>query len=406
MAVFEYEGLDAQGRSSRGIVDAESLRAARAKLKRQGVFATRLEETRRAVDTEREEAMPRFGRAIRAGELSLITRQLATLLGAGLPLVAALGALLEQVESDRVRRVLSHVREGVNEGKAFHEALAEQGRSFPDIFRNMVSAGEASGTLPLVLARLADFLEGSMAFRRKVQSALVYPILMGFLGTGILWFLLTSVVPRVTRIFEDVQRALPLPTRILLAASAGLRAYGWVALVGVALGLVALRRYGKTPEGRLTLHGLVLRLPAFGRFRRLVAVSRFANTLGTLLASGVPLLTAMDIARAVLGNAVLEEAVIAARTEVREGRSLRDALRASGQFPAAVCQMVGVGEESGALDTMLLKVAEAFEAQVETAVVTLTSLLEPLMILTMGLAVGFVVLAVLLPIFEMSQFAG
>lgn len=406
MAVFEYEGLDAQGKGARGIVDAEGLRAARAKLKRQGVFATRLEETRRSVDAAGEPAVPWFGQAIRAGELSLITRQLATLLGAGLPLVAALGALLEQIETERVRRVLSQVREGVNEGKAFHDALADQGRSFPDIFRNMVSAGEASGTLPLVLARLADFLEGSMAFRRKVQSALVYPILMGFLGTGILWFLLTSVVPRVTKIFEDVQRALPLPTRILLAASAGLRAYGWIVLVAAAAGVFALRRYGKTPEGRLNLHGLVLRLPVYGRFRRVVAVTRFARTLGTLLSSGVPLLTSLDIARAVLGNAVLEQAVVAARTEVREGRSLRDALRASGQFPAAVCQMVGVGEESGALDVMLLKVAEAFEAQVEAAVVTLTSLLEPLMILAMGLAVGFVVLAVLLPIFEMSQFAG
>ncbi|MBI5015433.1 MAG: type II secretion system inner membrane protein GspF [Deltaproteobacteria bacterium] len=406
MAVFEYEGLDAQGRSARGIVDAEGLRAARAKLKRQGVFATRLEETRRAVNGSPEGAVPWFGRGIRTGELSLITRQLATLLGAGLPLVAALGALLEQVESERVRRVLSQVREGVNEGKAFHEALADQGRSFPDIFRNMVSAGEASGTLPLVLARLADFLEGSMVFRRKVQSALVYPILMGFLGTGILWFLLASVVPRVTRIFEDVQRALPLPTRVLLATSAALRSYGWIALVMLALGLLALNRYSKTPEGRLHLHGLVLKLPAFGRFRRLVAVSRFAKTLGTLLGSGVPLLTSLDIARAVLGNAVLEDAVADARIEVREGRSLRDALRASGQFPAAVVQMVGVGEESGALDQMLLKVAEAFEAQVEAAVVTLTSLLEPLMILAMGLAVGFVVLAVLLPIFEMSQFAG
>lgn len=406
MAVFEYEGLDGRGKATRGIVDAEGLRAARAKLKRQGVLATRLEETRAAEARAGGGDVSWLTRGIRAGELSLLTRQLATLLGAGLPLVAALGALLEQTEAERVRRVLSQVREGVNEGKAFHEALAEHRSSFPDIFRNMVSAGEASGTLPLVLGRLADFLEGAMAFRRKVQSALVYPILMGVLGTGILWFLLASVVPRVTRIFEDLQRALPLPTRILLAASDAVRSYGWVVLVAALAGVVALRRYSRTAEGRLAIHGFLLRIPVFGRFRRVVAVSRFAKTLGTLLASGVPMLTALDIARAVLENAVLEEAVASARTEVREGRSLRDALRATGQFPAAVCQMVGVGEESGSLDVMLLKVAEAFEAQVEAAVVALTSLLEPLMILAMGLAVGFVVLAVLLPIFEMSQFAG
>lgn len=406
MAVFEYEGLDAKGKATRGIVDAEGARAARAKLKRLGVFATRLEETRAAGARDGQREAFALGRGIRPGELSLLTRQLATLLGAGLPLVAALGALVEQTEAERVRRVLSEVREGVNEGKAFHEALAQHGRSFPDIYRNMVNAGEASGTLPLVLGRLADFLEGAMAFRRKVQSALVYPILMGFLGTGILWFLLASVVPRVTRIFEDMQRALPLPTRILLATSEGLRSFGWIAVVAAVGAAVALRRYARTPEGRLAVHGAILRVPALGRFRRVVAVSRFAKTLGTLLASGVPMLTALDIAAAVLGNAVLEQAVATARAEVREGRSLRDALRATGEFPAAVCQMVGVGEESGSLDAMLLKVADAFEAQVEAAVVALTSLLEPLMILAMGLAVGFVVLAVLLPIFEMSQFAG
>lgn len=406
MAVFEYEGLDAKGAATHGIVDAEGVRAARTKLKRQGIYATGLTETRGAPAAGEGAGAPWFGGGIRVGELSLLTRQLTTLLGAGLPLVAALGALLEQVESERVNRVFSQVREGVNEGKAFHEVLGDHASSFPEIYRNMVAAGEASGTLPLVLARLADFLEGSLAFRRKIQAALVYPILMGVLGTTILWFLLVSVVPKVTKIFDDLHRVLPAPTRILLALSAGLRSYGWVVLVLVAVGTVLLRRYAATPQGRLTLHGLLLRVPAVGRFVRLIAVSRFARTLGTLLASGVPLLTALEIGRAVLGNAVLMESVAQARTDVREGRSLRDALRAGGQFPGAVCQMVGVGEESGALDTMLLKVSEAFEAQVEAALGTLTSLFEPIMILVMGLAVGFVVMAILLPIFEMSQMAG
>jgi general secretion pathway protein F len=405
-AVFEYEGIDARGKPARGIVDAEGPRAARAKLKKQGLFATRIEESRAAEPAAGQREFLGLRSSIRVGELSLLTRQLATLLGAGLPLVTALGALLEQIEAERVRRILSQVREGVNEGKAFHEVLGEQERSFPEVYRNMVRAGEASGTLPLVLSRLADFLEATMAFRQKLQAALVYPVLMTILGAGILWFLLASVVPRVTQVFADVHRALPVPTRVLLTVSAGLRAYGWVVILGAVLAAVAVRRYSRTPEGRIILHELVLKLPLFGRFTRLVAVSRFSKTLGTLISSGVPLLTALEISRSVLGNAVLMEAVSRARTEVREGRSLRDALRATDQFPSVICQMVGVGEESGQLDTMLLKAAEAFEAQVAAAVATLTSLLEPLMILGMGVTVGFVVLAILLPIFEMSQFAG
>jgi general secretion pathway protein F len=406
VAVFEYEGLDGRGRNAHGIVDAEGPRAARAKLKRQGIFASRVAEVRQTEATSAQGRARLFVRGVRVGELAMLTRQLATLLDAGLPLVAALGALLEQTDSPRIRRVLSQIRESVNEGSAFHEALRGQSRSFPEIYRNMVRSGEASGTLPLVLSRLADFLEGSVAFRQKLQAALVYPILMTLMGTGILWFLLTSVVPRVTQIFEDMHRALPTPTRILLATSSGLRQYGWIAIPVILVIFLGLRRYGRTPAGRLVLHGLVLRTPAVGRFVRLVAVSRFAKTLGTLLTGGVPLLSALDISRAVLGNAVLDRAIERVRDEVREGRSFRDALRATGQFPAVVCQMVGVGEESGALDELLLKVADTFEAQVGSAVATLTSLLEPLMILVMGLAVGFVVMAILLPIFEMSQLVG
>jgi general secretion pathway protein F len=406
VAVFEYEGLDSRGRSTRGIVDAEGPRAVRAKLKRQGVFATRVAEMAKAEAAADQGRATWFSRGVRVGELSLLTRQLATLLGAGLPLVAALGALLEQTDNPRMSRLLSQIREGVNEGRAFHEVLGEHSRSFPEIYRNMVRSGEASGTLPLVLSRLADFLEASVAFRQKLQAALVYPVLMTLLGTGILWFLLTGVVPRVTDIFADMRKVLPAPTRMLLATSSALQQYGWLALP-LLLGLfLALRRYSRSPGGRLVLHGLVLRTPALGRFIRLVAVSRFSKTLGTLLSGGVPLLSALDISRAVLGNAVLERAVEQVRDDVREGRSLRDALRATRQFPSVMCQMVGVGEESGSLEELLLKVSDAFEGQVEASVATLTSLLEPLMILVMGLAVGFVVLAILLPIFEMSQLVG
>ncbi len=406
MAVFEYEGINARGKAVRGVVDAEGPRAARQALKRQGVFANRVTPVIRAEREPQRRARLFSGRGISPVELALLTRQLATLLDAGLPLVGALTGLLEQTENQRTRRVLSQIRAGVNEGKAFHEVLGEHPSSFPPIYRNMARSGEASGTLPVVLGRLADFLEDSVAFRRRLQSALVYPVLMGFLGTGILWFLLSYVVPRVTRIFEDLHQALPLPTRLLLATSAWFRAYWWVAVALALGGWLLLRRYGRTPRGRRTLHRLWLRTPAIGRFLSTVAVSRFARTLGTLLASGVGLLTALEISKSVLGNAVLEEAVERARDEVREGRSLSQALRGTGEFSPVVCQMVAVGEESGALDTLLLKVSDAFEARVEAAVATLTSLIEPIMILALGAAVGFVVLSILLPIFEMSQLVG
>jgi len=406
MAVFEYEGLDAKGRRAKGIIDADGLRAARAKLKQQGVFATGLAEAKRSGAVESSDGSGFLARKISVRELSLLTRQLATLLSAGLPLVSALGALLEQSDSQRTTRTMSQLREKVNEGKSFHEALEEHGKSFPDIYRNMVRSGEASGTLPLVMGRLADFLESSAAFKNKLTTALAYPVLMGFLGVGILWFLLSYVVPKVTGIFDSMKKVLPLATRILLAVSGAFRQYWWVGLIAVAAVVFSFLKYYKTPDGRLVIHGLLLKTPAVGKFIRVVAVSRFSKTLGTLLASGVPLLVALGISKSVLGNAVLEKAVDEASGEVREGRSLAAALRARECFPSAVCQMVGVGEESGAIDELLLKVSEAYESQVEAAMATLTSLLEPLMILAMAVIVGFVVIAILLPMVEITQGIG
>lgn len=403
MAVFEYEGLDAKGRRAKGIIDADGLRAARAKLKQQGIFATGLSEAKRSGSSESKAGEGFFPRKIAVKELALLTRQLATLLSAGLPLVSALGALLEQSDSEKTTRIMSQLREKVNEGKSFHEALEDHAKSFPDIYRNMIRSGEASGTLPLVMGRLADFMESSAAFRNKLMTALAYPVLMGFLGMGILWFLLSYVVPKVTGIFDSLKMTLPLATRMLLALSGAFRQYWWVGLASAAATVFGFFKYYKTPDGRMTVHGILLKTPAVGKFIRVVAVSRFSKTLGTLLSSGVPLLTALGISRSVLGNAVLEKAVEEAATEVREGKSLAAALRARNCFPSAVCQMVGVGEESGAMDELLLKVSEAYESQVEAAMATLTSLLEPLMILGMAVVVGFVVIAILLPMMEMTQ---
>jgi general secretion pathway protein F len=403
MAVYEYEGIDGNGKTVRGIVDSDSPRSARALLKRDGVFATALVIAERSEHPTSTTAAPFWRRSIPLGQLALITRQLSTLLNAGLPLVSALTSLVEQTEEERTRLIYSQIRERVNEGKSFYEALAEHPRTFSDFYRNMVRAGEAGGTLPLVLARLADFLEASMAFRQKVQAAMTYPAIMGVVGVSVLMFLLTSVVPQITGIFTNLGKELPPATRVLLALSNAARDY-WILGVGfLAAAGILIASYIRTPAGKLQLHGTLLRIPRVGTFLRLAALARFCKTLGTLVAGGVPLLVALDISRPVVGNAPIEQSLEQVSNDVREGRSLSQALKSTGHFPSDVRQMVAVGEESGTLDSMLLKIADTYEGRVGAAVASLTSLMGPLMILFMGVAVGFVVYAILLPIFNLTE---
>lgn len=403
MAIFEYEGMDSQGKAVRGIVDSDSPRSARASLKKEGIFATSLEVAEREEHPTATHSAPFWRRSIPQTELALLTRQLATLLDAGLPLVGALSSLVEQTEEERTRLILSQLRERVNEGKSFYEALGEHPRTFTEFYRNMVRAGEAGGTLPLVLARLADFLEDSLAFRRKVQAAMTYPVIMGVVGVSVLLFLLTNVVPQVTGIFTNLGKELPPTTRMLLAVSDGAQKY-WPALLGLALAAgISVAAYLRTPGGRLSVDGLMLATPRLGHFLRLAALARFCKTLGTLLAGGVPLLEALTISSPVVGNAVIENALSTVGEDVREGKSLAQSLKNTGQFPSDVRQMVAVGEESGALDTMLLKISATYEGRVGAAVAALTSLLGPLMILAMGVVVGFVVYAILRPIFDLTE---
>lgn len=407
MAVFEYQGIDGAGKPATGIVDADNPRAARAKLKREGVFATVLNPaTQDGTEAESKERFLSFRRGLSTSELSLLTRQIATLLEAGLPLVAVLGSLLEQTDSARVRRIFSQIRQKVNEGQSFHEALAEHPKVFADYYRNMVRAGEAGGTLPLVLARLADFLETSVALRRKVQAAMIYPILMAVLGTAVLVFLLSAVVPQLMGVFAGLGRELPIATRILLAMSDAVRGWWHVGLAAVTAIAILFTAWVRTPAGRHRFHLFLLGLPRVGTLLRITALARFTKTLGTLLNGGVKLLPALEIAAPVAGNAVLEEALEAVREDVRQGRGLREAMQATGQFPSEVRQMVGVGEQSGRLEDMLLRVAHNYEGRVEAAVASLTALLEPLMIIITAAAVGFMVLAILLPIFELTEALG
>jgi general secretion pathway protein F len=401
--VYEYRALNATGRTVKGIVDADSSRAARLKLRRNGIFPVELREEADAHGEKRDLDVLRLLRRIKLQETAIMVRQLSTLLSAGLPLVESLTAVIEQVPNPSLKKIATQVRERVNEGSSLADAFAQHPRVFPSLFVNMTRAGERSGTLEIVLERLADFTEKQVAFRHKLAAAMVYPILMMFVGIGVLGFLLGYVIPTVTQIFEDLKQTLPLPTLLLMSASEALRRFWWVGVVLLALILLALDRYGRTEAGRLTLDHVKLKSPLVGPLTLKIAIARFTRTLAILLKSGVPVLTSLDIVKTVVNNRVLQQVIEEARDNIREGQDIAPPLRRSQLFPPLVTHMIAVGEKSGKLEDMLLRVADTFESEVETSVQGLTSLIEPLMILLMGSVVGFIALSILLPIFQINQ---
>lgn len=408
MPLFEYAGFDAQGKKVAGTIEAPGKKAATQQLRTRGIFPTRLAEGSAATSgfslfTNRFRP---FARKVSPQDLAAVTRQLATLLGAGLPLDEALGTLADQLAGAPLGRALGTVRGEVLQGSELNRALAQHPGIFSPLFINMTEVGEHSGTLDQVLGQLADFLEDQARLRSRMQSALAYPILMGVIGSAVLVFLITFVVPKVTRMLEDLGQTLPLPTRLLIAGSDFLAGWWWLLLLLAGVAVTAARRYARSEAGRLKLDRLSLRLPLFGSLNLLLATARLSRTLGTLLHAGVPLLKALAIAVNLLSNRVLRQAVNDAGDAVREGESLAEPLKRSGVFPPMLAQMAAVGERSGELEKMLLRVAETYEHQVELRIAGLLSLLEPVMILVMGTAVGFIVLAILLPIFQASQGMG
>jgi general secretion pathway protein F len=345
-----------------------------------------------------------FGRGrIRTGDVANATRQLATLLSSGLPLMEALNVLVDQEENQALKQSLASLRDSVRGGSSFTDALKTNAKVFSQLYGNMVAAGEASGTLEITLDRLADFLEEQVRFRGRFAAALAYPALMTVIGIGVLFFLFSFVLPRVVGMFEDMRQQLPFITLALLAVVHVLSRFWWLILIALGGAGWYLKQHFSTQAGREKLDAWLLRMPVFGTLIRMIAVSRFTRTLGTLLQSGVPTLTALDIVQNVIGNTVLAEAVRKARENVREGESIAEPLRRSGLFPPVVVQMVSVGEKSGELEKMLLKVSDSFDRTVETRITALMSLLEPIIILVMGLVVGFIVIAILLPIMQMSS---
>ncbi len=383
-----------------GAIHADNARLARTKLRQGGIFPTAV---RPAGDAAHARGGGRPSQRVTLDDTILLTRQWATLLSAGVPLMEALSALTEQVATAATKKVCGDVREGVREGLSVAASLERHPGVFPLLYRQMVRAGEASGTLERILVRLADHLEAQARLKNHLFSILAYPVLMLVLSLLILIFIVAFVVPKVTAIFAEMNQALPLPTVVLLAVSHFFVRWGGVLALGGGAGFFLLRRWRKTPRGRARYDRLILRIPLIGNVIKMISISRCTKTLATLLSGGVPLLAALDIARQVVGNHALEEAMGAARDDIREGEGLAGPLKRSGLFPPLAVYMIATGEKTGHLEPMLEKVSESYDREVETAVTRATALLSPLLILGLGLVVFFIVLAVLLPIFEISQ---
>ncbi len=417
MAVYEYKGLTTEGRNVSGIVDADNPKTARFKLRKSGIFPVEVLESHQArtalPPSHPAAAIPqpaggrllknRLGDRVTIQELAVVTRQMATLSGAGLPLLEVLSALGDQVEKKLLKWTIAQVREQVKEGRSLADALAMHPRIFSPVYIQMIRVGEVSGTLDQILLYLAQFLERQGQLRSRVLSSMAYPIFMLAVSALVLVFLLNFVVPRVLSVFSDVHQVLPLPTRILINITWLLQGYWWLFLVLMFVVGLVLTRYLATPVGREKYDGWKLKAPLVGKLVKLIALSRFADTLSILLRGGVPLLQAFDIIKKVVNNRVLEKALESARENIREGESIAEPLRRSGVFPPLVTRMIAVGEASAELERMLQKVAEAYQNEVDITLSTLMSLLAPLMILVMGLVVLFIVMAILLPILEMSQ---
>jgi general secretion pathway protein F len=402
MAAFEYRAMDANGRSRKGVLTGDSPRQIRAQLRGQGLYPVDVQAVADSGGTRR----PLFGQRVSTANLALMTRQLATLVRAGMPLEEALRALGEQVTNRRLQSVVAGVRARITEGSSLTEALGEFPGTFPELYRVMVEAGEASGRLEEVLDRLADYTEERQAMRQKLGVAMIYPILVTLVALLVVIALLTYVVPEVVRVFESTGQDLPLLTRGLIATSDFLRANGFYLLVGMG-GLAILGGYLlRRPGIRYQWDRLLLDLPLLGRFSRTLNAARVARTLAILTDSGVPLLEALRIGGRVVPNRPMRQAVEEAAVNVREGGRLHNALNQSGYFPPLLVHMLSAGEESGELEKMLERAASHQERELESAVSAATSLMEPLLILVMGGVVLVIVLAILLPIFEMNQLVG
>jgi len=405
MALFEYTQVSGTGQESRGVIDAPSLGEARRRLRAAGAHITEIAHKQTEAQARKTSERSRTGR-VSVRELAAATRQLSVVLLAGMPLLGALSALVQQLGDNRLGRIFARIRDSVNEGVALARALEEHPSVFPPVYVSMVEAAEAAGTLENVLSQLADLFERRAKLMNKVRTALAYPIFMMVVGTCVVIFILSFVLPSVTKLFLEMKMRLPWPTVVLIKTSDMASRYVWVFAI-LLVGLIAGNVYWiRTGAGRKFWDRFKLRWPLFGEVVLKASLSRFCRTLGVLLASGVTIVEALRLSERVAGNAVIAQAAADAQEAVSHGGTIADSLSASGVFPPLVVNMIAAGEQSGTVEEGLARIADLLDGDVEARLGTLTSLLEPIMILVLGVIVGFIVLAMLLPIFDINQAIG
>lgn len=403
MALYEYRGLNRQGKNVKGNIDAENQRAARIKLKREGIFIQSLKDKQKSKKKKSGPSGVRKTSKVKVDDLALFTRQMATLIKANIPLVECLAAVSDQMENQLLKEVAADIRDSVNEGIALNKAMARYPNIFSTIYLSMVEAGEASGTLDLILIRLAEFTESQNELKNKLKSAMMYPAIMVLFTIVVVIVLFMFVIPKITAMFDDMDLTLPWYSKLVIDLSGFMIEYWLFLLVSVVVSVVLFLRWKSTPKGSAQYDKISLKLPVIGKLVRMVAVSRFTKTLGTLLTGGVPMLQSLDIVKNVVDNQSLEAAITAARNNISEGESIAGPLKRSQEFPPIVIHMISIGEKTGDLENMLTQISEAYDFQVKNSIDGLTSLLEPVMIVIMGMVIAVIVFAIMVPIFELSN---
>jgi type IV pilus assembly protein PilC len=395
MPVYAYRGRTRAGGEVRGEREADTKQALVATLRREQINPLVVKEK------GKEFTLPKFGGKVKTKELAIFTRQFSVMIDAGLPLVQCLEVLASQQENKVFQDVLQAVRTDVEGGSTLAFAMRQQPKVFDELYTNMIAAGEAGGILDIILQRLSQYIEKAVKLKRAVKSAMVYPIVVLSIAVGVIILILWKVVPIFSTLFVSMDVSLPLPTRIVIGFSNFVGRY-IIFFVPVVVGIgYAFKRYYATENGRRVVDRLLLKIPVMGNVLKKIAVARFSRTLSTLISSGVPILDGLEITAKTAGNAIVEEAIMKTRTSIEGGKTIVEPLRETGIFPNMVTQMVGVGEQTGALDTMLTKIAEFFEDEVDAAVADLLTAIEPLMILILGVIVGGVVISMYLPLFTL-----
>jgi type IV pilus assembly protein PilC len=395
MPNYSWKGRTRGGRVQEGVLVAESKEAAVASLRKQQIIVTAVTEK------GKEFALPKLGGRVSQKELAIFTRQFSVMIDAGLPLVQCLEILGSQQENKAFQKVLLQVRQDVESGSSLADALRKHPRVFDDLFCNMIAAGEAGGILDTILQRLSQYIEKAVKLKAAVRSAMVYPVAVISIAVLVVWVILWRVIPTFASLFEGLGASLPLPTRITIALSNFIGAWWWLMIGSVIAGIILTNRYHKTYRGRRHLDALLLRIPVLGGVLRKIAVARFCRTLATLVSSGVPILEGLEITAHTSGNAIVEDAIMATRRSVEEGKTIAEPLKSSDVFPSMVVQMVAVGEQTGALETMLSMVADFYEDEVDEATANLLSLLEPIMIVILGGVIGGIVISMYMPMFDL-----